>query len=382
MSLRRALLIVATTCLSFLLLEVSMIVLDPYLFRGPFRYDPDIGFRERASVVHNRFGFNSEDFPLEKTPGVYRILIIGDSYNWAGGRKGNYTAFIDRKFQEHYGCHRVDIINAGYPATHTGHELAILKKFGVLYHPDLVFLGFFAGNDFYDADPDKVQIAVNDTILTINRRELFTFLGYPLFPRSRVFSFLQQKYEVFREMLRARRENNLNRNAESGLFSEKTFMYEEKRRLQFCNLGLHASGKWQKNIDYIFESFIGIRKLLEDRKIKFMVGIYPDEFQVNDALLKEIFREYHYKAADYDVEIMQKLLKGFLASQGIPCLDLLPEFRAKNKSVRLYAVRDPHWNEAGNRLAADLIFPHLLNYVEAANGPSSLPASPQSGPKP
>ena len=130
-----------------------MIVLEPYLFKGFYEYDPDLGFRVRAhspafgqGAITNRFGFNDQDYPLQKTPGIYRVLVIGDSFAWAGGQEGNYTTVLERQLENHHGYHRVDIINAGYPMTHTGEQFAMLKKYGLQYHPDLVILGFFIGN--------------------------------------------------------------------------------------------------------------------------------------------------------------------------------------------------------------------------------------------
>jgi hypothetical protein len=38
---------------------------------------------------------------------------------------------------------------------------------------------------------------------------------------------------------------------------------------------------------------------------------------------------------------------------------LLGPFQAEAKARRLYALRDTHWNAAGNRLAADLIYQYL-----------------------
>ena len=54
--------------------ELLMIVLEPYLFKGLYEYDPDLGFRVRAyypvdqGTITNKFGFNDDDYPLKKHP--------------------------------------------------------------------------------------------------------------------------------------------------------------------------------------------------------------------------------------------------------------------------------------------------------------------------
>src|SRR5215813_15452488 len=162
--------------LPLICVELLMIVLEPYLFKGLYEYDPDLGFRVRAyypvdqGTVTNKFGFNDRDYPLQKTPGVYRILVVGDSFGWAGGQEGNYAALLERQLDNHYGYHRIDIINAGYPMTHTAEQLVMLKKYGLQYHPDLVILGFFVGNDFIDGNPNRKRIVVNDLYIDIDKR--------------------------------------------------------------------------------------------------------------------------------------------------------------------------------------------------------------------
>lgn len=167
----------------FILLEFSMIILEPYLFRGFYQYD--LGFRVRP-YAHgtNRFGFNDRDYPLQKNSKIFRILVVGDSFNWAGGKERNYTAILEKQFEKYYGKHQVDVINTGYPMTHTAEQLEMLKKYGLQYNPDLVFLSFFIGNDFVDADPNRKRIVVNDVYFDIDKRRELTFLGYPIRVRA------------------------------------------------------------------------------------------------------------------------------------------------------------------------------------------------------
>lgn len=46
----------------------------------------------------------------------------------------------------------------------------------------------------------------------------------------------------------------------------------------------------------------------------------------------------------------------------IHCLDLLAQFQEQGKSPPLYILRDTHWIEAGNRLAAEAIFKYLADH--------------------
>jgi hypothetical protein len=353
----------------FISLEFLMIVFDPYLFKGFYEYDPDLGFRVRPyspnaeGTTANQFGFNARDYPLQKTPGIFRILVIGDSFNWAGGREGNYTALLERMFEHRDGYHRIDVINTGYPGTHTGEELAMLKKYGVQYNPDLVVLGFFMGNDFVDADPDRKRIVVNGLYMDISRRRELRVFGYPIIPQSRLLLFMKQKYKVYAESKKAALENR-DQQKQPGTFAEETYLDIERGRLEFFNLSHLRDGSYQPRIDYILQSIAEMKALLESRNIKLVVAIYPDEFQINEKLLQAVLDKYKLRRENYDLNPGQNLLKPFLDSKGIPCIDLTDRFRAEGKKRDLYLLRDTHWNSAGNQLAADILFEDLGKRVD------------------
>ena len=344
------------------LLECLMIVFDPYLFKGFFEYDPDLGFRVRAHApsfggsLTNQFGFNDRDYPLQKTPGVFRILVVGDSFSWAGGPEGNYTAVLERMFEQRDGSHKTDVINAGYSGTHTGEQLAMLRKFGLQYNPDLVVLGFDIGNDFVDADPDRKRIIVNGIYMDISRSHEHKLLGYPIIPQSRLLLFIEQKYKVWAESRKAKTET-VTKGA--GFFSEETYLAIERGRLEFFNTSPSRPKHLQANVDYILQSISEMDALLKSRNIKLVVALYPDEFQVNEVLLKAVFEKYKLKPEDYDLKFAQNLLKQFLESRGIPVIDFLERFQAEGKKKDVYLLRDTHWNSAGNQLAADILFADL-----------------------
>ncbi len=353
----------------FIFLEILLIVFDPYLFKGFYEYDPDLGFRVRPyspsfdGTLTNQFGFNSRDYPLQKTPGVFRILVIGDSFNWAGGREGNYTALLERRFEHRDGSHKIDVINAGYPMTHTGEELAMLKKYGLQYNPDLVVLGFFMGNDFVDGDPDRKRIVVNGLYMDISKRRELRVLGYPIIPQSRLLMFIKQKYRIYDEAKKAAVENR-DQQEQPGSFSEDTYLDIERGKLEFFNLSYLRDGRFQPRIDYILQSIAEMNELLKSRNIKFVVAIYPDEFQVNEKLLQTVLDKFKLPRENYDLNPGQSLLKPFLDSKYIPGIDLTDRFRAEGKKQDLYLLRDPHWNSAGNQLAADILFDDLSRRIE------------------
>jgi hypothetical protein len=384
--------------LPLLTLEILLIVLEPYLFKGLYQYDPDLGFRVRPHANgNNQFGFNDRDYPLLKEPGKYRALIVSDSFNWAGGQNGNYTALLEQKLENYYGKHRVDIINAGYPGTHTVEQLAMLKKYGLQYNPDLVILGFFVGNDFRDADPHRKRIIVNDLYVDIDKNKELIIFGYPMIGKSRLLLFIQQKYKIWQELRRAKKEGSRNqvflknprnqvflknprnqvflknlvsemsknppdnrREKSPGILSPEAFLQVEKSRLKFCKKDDLARGKRDENINYILNGISEMKALLDAKKIKLIVAIYPDEYQVSDRLFQEIMERFDLNPENYIVNCQQQILIKHLEANGIPYIDMLPRFRKEQINRHLYLLREPHWNSAGNQLAADILFEYLI----------------------
>ena len=354
---------------SLMCVEFLMIVLDPYLFKGFYESDPDLGFRVRAHLPPdegtptNQFGFNDRDYPLQKTPSIFRIVIVGDSFGWAGGLEGNYTALLEKMFERRDGSHKIDIVNSGYPGTHTGEQLMMLKKYGLQYDPDLVILGFFAGNDFFEADPNRKRIIVNGCYADIDKRHEYRLLGYPIIAQSRLLLFIRQKYAARTIAKRARSEAQAlaaatGQPAPLQNLPEETFYNIQKAKLEFFNTKTSAQ-RFGPNINYIFQSISEMNDLLKSRNIKFMVAIYPDEMQVSPNQFDTLVAKFGLNREDYDLNLAQNLLKSFLDSKQIPYLDLLERFRTEEQKQDLYLFRNTHWNKSGNELAAEMLFQYL-----------------------
>ncbi|MEI8348688.1 MAG: hypothetical protein WCI77_00905 [Candidatus Omnitrophota bacterium] len=83
--------------------------------------------------------------------------------------------------------------------------------------------------------------------------------------------------------------------------------------------------------------------------------------------MEQIYRKYNLKREEYDINLMQKILKDFLDAEGIAYMDLSDEFSAEGQKGSLYKLRDTHWNEAGNILAAEIIFKCLVKKIKLNN---------------
>lgn len=375
---KRALKIGIILVVSLLAVEFLMTVLDPYFFKDRYENDPDMGFKFRAyfptglglhgrgddGTLTNQFGFNDRDYSLQKTPGVFRIVVVSDSFGWAGGLEDNCTAVLERRFESRDGSHKVDVINTGYPGTHTAEQLSMLKKFGLQYNPDLVILGFFAGNDFFDADPNRKRIVLNKYFFDLDKRYELRLLGYPIVARSRLWLFLKNKFEFDTIAREANREGE-EWAAATGQpkpfrnLPTETYLGVQRAKLEFFNKTTSAN-RFAAHTRYIFNAIDEMNELLKSKGIKFMVAIYPDQFQVNPVHFEALVEKFRLKKEDYDLDLAQNLLKTFLESKHISYLDMLDRFRSEEKQRELYLFKNTHWNDAGNNLAAEILFQYLI----------------------
>lgn len=108
--------------------------------------DPDGHWK----FVTNRQGFRSfEDFHLEKPPGVFRVIALGDSMTEGFEVRQNYTyAAVLERYLRQEGLN-AEVFNTGISGFGTAEELIYLENEGIKYKPDAVVLGFYA-NDFDD----------------------------------------------------------------------------------------------------------------------------------------------------------------------------------------------------------------------------------------
>ena len=122
-----------------------------------FRHAPNrSAFLMGVPVSINSDGLRDRDFSLEKPPGVYRIMMLGDSTTFGWGVREENTAakFLERKLNENPlpGYKSVEVMNAGVGNYDTVQEVTYYETIGWKYHPDLVVLVFFIN------DPESVPV--------------------------------------------------------------------------------------------------------------------------------------------------------------------------------------------------------------------------------
>ena len=141
----------------------------------------------------------------------------------------------------------------------------------------------------------------------------------------------------------------------AGTVSEDAYLRVERERLNLMRVDAESQARWQATLGVLDE----IRALAGRMGSDYVLVIHPDQLQVEDALFRQLVEYYDLDAKDYDRALPQGFLLDYCAQKQIRCIDLLPVFRTAGAQGGLYLPRDTHYNEAGNRLAAEHILAEL-----------------------
>jgi lysophospholipase L1-like esterase len=102
-----------------------------------------------VDVRTNSHGLRSPERPIERQPGVRRVLVLGDSltFGWGVEEDATYPRVVERLLNE--SGRPAEVINAGVGNYNTSQQVTWFTERGLVYQPDEVVLGFYIN----DAEP-------------------------------------------------------------------------------------------------------------------------------------------------------------------------------------------------------------------------------------
>ena len=150
LSIMATVLVLAGLELGFRMVEVDS--LDPNAVRGApkegegkcYRPSLTLGYEPRPGTCQfNDAGFEAPGYKMDKPPGTFRVLVLGDSLS-AGQA---WVRYAETKLRAAAPGKRIELWNGGIPGFDTCSELRMLQERGWAVKPDLVLLQFCV-NDF------------------------------------------------------------------------------------------------------------------------------------------------------------------------------------------------------------------------------------------
>lgn len=131
--------------------------------QGMYRWDADRGWALRpgasgwqhregnALVQTNRDGMRDREHSYEKPKNTIRVAFIGDSFTEAEQvpEKDDFVSIVDQRLGTCERLHgkKIETLNFGCDSYGTAQELVTLRKYVWKFSPDVVVLVFFPGND-------------------------------------------------------------------------------------------------------------------------------------------------------------------------------------------------------------------------------------------
>jgi hypothetical protein len=292
-------------------------------FRGrPFAKDYDSRLNSR--------GFKDAESSLQKKPGVFRILAIGDSFCFGVvPYRYNFLTLLEQRLNQ--AGKPAEVINMGIPGAGVKSYLTLLNNEGLKTCPDMVICFFFIGNDFLD------EIERN------NRSFLYAFIKYVSSIVFKARGTIPQDNQQYDD--------------NAAFFSPQYYLKIERLR---SRVFLKRNPFFAYQLSQVVLHLKKINDICAVRNIRFLTVVITDELQLNPVLQSEVIASFNnLNKDDFDFGLPNRQLHLVLAEQGVESLDLLEDFVRVAKEKRLYKPCDTHWNIAGNGLAAELIFEKL-----------------------
>jgi hypothetical protein len=323
-----------------------------------FEADPYTGFRLKPGgighfqlgipAVANSHGHRDVEVTLEKPPGIFRILALGDSLT-AGVSvrlEEAYPKVLERLLRGAYGP-RIQVVNSAVGGWQPLQYAEYFEHYGYQFDPDLILVGLTIANDPYDESTRVEQMST-------------AVLGHRLTREAAAGRLIGLKVFLYDHSNLARL--LLNRGATASPtfirkqcddFTPLFLAIQKEQMASHLRYSPTQRAKAQTAVNQIRR----IRELA-DARVPVIVALLPGEDQVNRALQDRLIDAKDL--AKYDFNMPQSMLTDMFGEIGIPTIDLLPAVRADHRCLYM---NDTHWTAEGNELAAAVIFDKLAPIV-------------------
>jgi len=310
------------------------------------------------SAVHHTDGYGFRNsWPWPKTAG---IVVVGDSVTFGQGVEDDqaWPAILAQSFP------RSHVINLGLIGAGPQQYLRVYETFGLKLHPKVVVVGFFMGNDFWDAEMFDRWLKSGaggsymvwrdfgrPTSVSLSLQQPVGKLVSSLIWRAQL---LGRKTYLCNLLLYVR--GNFTGWLTSGI---KIFKAPDGKRLELelAPAGLANNTKESQRGQYRFRLVVDalqrIQSLAKENNASVLVILQRSKEEVYLPLLGE------------PVPDAASPLRAALAERGIPYLDLLEDFRRHAaEGEALFFETDGHPNPRGYALIAELVISHLKQHAK------------------
>ena len=297
--------------------------------------------KSKRRVSFNSRGFRDKDHLVEKDGITKSVMFLGDSYT-AGTAYSNdeiFTSVFDRMLNAKTGgLVKYEVMNVSVPAWSTDQQYLFLKREGMRYHPDYIFL-IIAPNDIRETYGKKF-FSIRDGHLEEKGASSIpskTRLYWALANYFCVFQYLQSKLKK-----------------QYGSFSNVFQYFPISFRVgeEMCNDKHLFLKEVPDEIIAARELFkailLEINRLCKNNHCKLLLTIIPTKIEYDGSLKEERYQPG--KIAQY--------IKAIAEKETIPFLDLGFNLEAEEDDpLKIFIAAEYHLNEYGHAFVAKKLLP-------------------------
>jgi lysophospholipase L1-like esterase len=357
----------------------------------PYYYiaDPIVGYAHKPNaegwwkkegltyIRINSAGFRDREHKKEKSPGTFRIAILGDSYSEAlqvpVGQ--TYWALLEQDLQRcrSLAGRQIEVLNFGVSGYGTAQELLMLRHKGWEYSPDLVILAFLTGNDIRNNsralqnDSTRPYFIERDgrLILDASFRDSLAFyvrnleFSQKVFEHVRVLQVLREaEYKIQAYIADLNHRNKVSGAVGSVIGLDQMEYLEPQERL------------WTEAWEVTEKLIAQMRDEVREKGAEFLLVILSNPDQVHPDPRHR--QELAAKLGVQDLLYPDRRIVSWAERHDTAVLSLVQPSAtyAEERQVFLHGfsnatIGDGHWNAEGHRVAGDLIaqrvcsMPHL-----------------------
>jgi lysophospholipase L1-like esterase len=317
----------------------------------------DREFLVRVQINHE--GLRDVEHQYAKPPGVFRILVLGDSFVEAMHvpLESTFPRQLQERLDRDSPAGKIEVISAGVSGYGTASEVLYFEQEGKRYEPDLVLLAFFPGNDVKNNSP-----TLEDTLKPVYGPDgaLQRVVGETARSQPGGWRGLLARsaaYHYCRQLLLLRHPRLAQVLVRRGWLKAAAIRTVPEQDGIPIDYGVYAPSldpAWRQAWGYTDALLLRLRGDVSATGSRFAIAVLCSRDQVYPRWWQEIVAAHpHMQNRQWDLDGPQRRMESWCAEHNVPCLPLAPAFRsAAANSAPLHFHHDGHWTAAGHRLAA------------------------------
>lgn len=304
-------------------------------------------------------------------------MVYGDSFIHATCReqKNTFVGHLNSLLEEKLG-REVEVINAGVSSYGPDQVLVRLDEELDRYKPDLVLMAIFAGNDYGDLLRNKLFELDADGQMVPNDFELADFLK-ARFEMSRSESVIKQ---ATRGVFSTPQSPfvGIDETKDSDIALMDWWLAEAKREFE-DTVVLKNDRVTNTHVDhYSADLSLEPRSPSAEYKVRLMNAVLAEIYEklsqrgIADAFLFiphpiDVVEDYECcgrvdgpRFPDYNRRNLVAPLESLAKARGIPFVSFFDDFKQNGAEKFYFAGGDDHWNDLGQRFAAEIVSDFVL----------------------